>query len=46
MNFDSGPSPSELANCLEVIQAWVGNNKLKLNPDKRDFIVMIKSEAL
>ena len=38
MNFDSGPS--ELANCLEVIQAWVGNNKLKLNPDKRDFIAI------
>ena len=31
-NFDS--SITELANCLEAIQAWMGNNKLKLNPDK------------
>ena len=37
-NFDS--SINELANCLEVIQAWMGNNKLKLNRDKTEFIVI------
>ena len=38
--FDS--NPTELANCLEAIQVWMGNSKLKLNRDKT---VMIKSEA-
>ena len=37
-NFDS--SITELTNCLEAIQAWMGNNKLKLNPDKTEFIVI------
>ena len=37
-DFDS--SITELANCLEVVQAWMGNNKLKLNPDKIEFIVI------
>ena len=37
-NFDS--STTELANCFEAIQAWMGNNKLKLNPDKMEFIVI------
>ena len=37
-NFDS--SITELANCLEAVQAWMGNNKLKLNPDKTEFIVI------
>ena len=37
-NFDS--SITELANCLEAVQAWMGNNKLKLNSDKTDFIVI------
>ena len=37
-NFDS--SITELSNCLEVVQAWMGNNKLKLNPDKTEFIVI------
>ena len=36
-NFDS--TITELTNCLEPIQAWMGNNKLKLNPDKTEFIV-------
>ena len=35
-NFDS--SITEMTNCLEVVQAWMGNNKLKLNPDKTEFI--------
>ena len=30
----------ELANCLEAVQAWMGNNKLKLNPDKTEFIMI------
>ena len=37
-NFDS--SANELANCLQAIQAWLGNNKLKLNPDKMELIVI------
>ena len=37
-NFDS--SITELTNCLEAVQAWMGNNKLKLNPDKTEFIVI------
>ena len=36
--FDS--SITELTNCLEAVQAWMGNNKLKLNPDKTEFIVI------
>ena len=35
-NFDS--STTELANCLEAIQTWMGNNKLKLNPHKTELI--------
>ena len=37
-NFNS--SITELTNCLEVVQAWMGNNKLKLNPDKKEFLVI------
>ena len=37
-NFDS--SITELTNCLEAVQAWMGNNNLKLNPDKMEFIVI------
>ena len=37
-NFDS--SITELTNCLEAVQAWMGNNKFKLNPDKTEFIVI------
>ena len=37
-NFDC--NTTELANCLEAVQAWMGNNKLKLNPDKMEFIVI------
>ena len=37
-NFDS--CTTELANCLETVQLWMGNNKLKLNPDKMEFIVI------
>ena len=37
-NFNS--SITELTNCLEAVQAWMGNNKLKLNPDKTEFIVI------
>ena len=37
-NFDS--SITELTNCLEVLHAWMGNNKLKLNSDKMEFIVI------
>ena len=37
-NFDS--SITELTNCLEAVQAWMGNNKLKLNPDKTEFTVI------
>ena len=37
-NFDS--SVTELVNYLKAVQAWMGNNKLKLNPDKTEFIVI------
>ena len=37
-NFHS--SITELTNCLEAVLAWMGNNKLKLNPDKTEFIVI------
>ena len=37
-NFDS--SITELTICLEVVQASMGNNKLKLNPDKTEFIAI------
>ena len=37
-NFDS--SITELTTCPDVVQAWMGNNKLKLNPDKTEFIVI------
>ena len=37
-NFDS--SITELTHCLKAVQAWLGNNKLKLNPDKTEFIVI------
>ena len=37
-NFDS--SITELTNCLEAVQTWMGNNKLKLNRDKTGFIVI------
>ena len=33
-------STTELTNCLEAVQAWMGNNKLKLNLDKTEFIVI------
>ena len=38
MNFDS--SITKLTNCLEAVQAWMRNNKLKLNPDRKEFIVI------
>ena len=37
-NFNS--SITELTNGLEAVQIWMGNNKLKLNPDKMEFIVI------
>ena len=37
-NFNS--SITELTNCLEAVQAWMRNNKLKLNHDKTEFIVI------
>ena len=37
-NFDS--SITELTNCLEAVQTWMGNNKLNLNPDKMEIIVI------
>ena len=37
-NFDS--NITEMTNCLEDILAWMGNNKLKLNPDKTEFILI------
>ena len=30
---------SQLQNCLRDIQSWMGSNKLKLNPDKTEFIL-------
>ena len=33
-------SISELANCLDAVQEWMGMVKLKLNPDKTEFIII------
>ena len=30
----------ELKSCLYAIQTWMSNNKLKLNPDKTEFIIL------
>ena len=30
----------DLANCLEAIQMWMGNNKLKLNPKNTELIMI------
>ena len=30
----------ELAHCLDAIQSWMTNNKLKLDPDKTEFILI------
>ena len=30
---------SSLKSCLDSVQLWISGNKLKLNPDKRDFLV-------
>ena len=45
-NFDS--STTELANYLDADQAWMENDKLKLNPDKMEFVVIDddQSEAI
>ena len=37
-NFNS--SINELKHCLQAVQAWQGNNKIKLKPDKTEFIVI------
>ena len=37
-NFDC--STIEQANCLDAVQAWVGYNKLQLNPNKTVVIVI------
>ena len=34
----------ELTNCFEAIQVWMGNNKLKLNPDEIEFILIGNDE--
>ena len=39
-NLTLGTSIAELTNCLEAVKAWMGNNKPKLNPDKKEFIVI------
>ena len=36
---DSLKSFDRLKSCLNDIQVWMSENKLKLNPDKREFIV-------
>ena len=38
MEFNS--NITELENYLEAIEVWMGNNKLKLNPDKTEFILI------
>ena len=36
---------TELANCLEIIQMWMENVKLLLNPDKIEFILIGEDET-
>ena len=38
-NYDS--SPTERANRFEAVQVWMGNNILKLYPDKTEIIVIV-----
>jgi hypothetical protein len=32
---------ANLQNCLLAVQSWMANNKLKLNPDKTEFILIV-----
>ena len=35
---------TQLQACLRDVQAWMGSNKLKLNPDKTEFILFGSNE--
>ena len=38
--LDSDMAIRKLQNCLNQVQSWMNTNKLKLNPDKTEFIVI------
>ena len=44
MTHKFASSITELTNCLKEVQALMGNNKLKLNPDKTEFIVIVDDQ--
>ena len=37
---DSAAAPSDLQSCLASVQSWMSTNKLKLNPDKTEFLLI------
>ena len=37
---DSAAALNGLWSCLASVQSWMGTNKLKLNPDKTDFLLI------
>ena len=42
-SFSSGDSAAELSglqSCLASVQSWISTNKLKLNPDKTEFLLI------
>ena len=43
ISFSSGNSPAALnglQSCLASVQSWISTNKLKLNPDKTEFLLI------
>ena len=43
VSFASGDSPAamnDLQSCLASVQSWMSTNKLKLNPDKTEFLLI------
>ena len=37
---DSAAAQNGLQSCLASVQSWVSTNKLKLNPDKTEFLLI------
>ena len=44
VSFESGDSAAaldDLQSCLASVQSWMSTNKLKLNPDKTEFLLIV-----
>ena len=37
---DSAEAPEGLQSCLASVQSWMSLNKLKLNPDKAEYLLI------